>query len=278
MTNEKTAASPDKDDPDFPSKLNDADACFNMLSCHRGKGATSLRKLKRRKGISPNKVTPAVPSHRTSRLAPGSTATFSHSVSAAVPPKPTAQPSDPSCLNDMLPWCQWLLEQYLHMVVSSVLPQYWTHSNLPTAPTDLQKTSSVKHSTLRRNRYYRHGYLCKQFMDSSGFSTVSPLSLFTKTNEGGQCTALGHWLLDSLSCSVLSTPLTISTGVPQGSCVLSLLPFSMFINKLTSQDSSMKIPEYADDTTITGSISDNNEAQYQIQVDRAGGRGKIRQD
>ncbi len=52
-----------------------------------------------------------------------------------------------------------------------------------------------------------------------------------------------------------SRTLTISTDAPQG-CVLSPLPFSFYTNYCTSKDPSVKLPKFAEDTTVIGLIED----------------------
>lgn len=50
--------------------------------------------------------------------------------------------------------------------------------------------------------------------------------------------------------------------------MLSPLLFSVFTNQFTSQETSVKVFKYADDTTIVGLITDNNETQYRCEVAR----------
>ena len=87
--------------------------------------------------------------------------------------------------------------------------------------------------------------------------------------------AINYWILDFLSNrsqtvkvnNLVSHPLTLSTGAPQG-CVLSPWLFSLFTNQLTSLDNSVKIYKYTDDTTIIGLISNNDESAYRREVER----------
>ncbi len=65
-----------------------------------------------------------------------------------------------------------------------------------------------------------------------------------------------------------SKPLTLSMGVPQG-CVPSPWLFSLCTNRLTSHHSSVSIYKCADDTTITGLITNNNEDHHCEQVTQA---------
>ena len=65
-----------------------------------------------------------------------------------------------------------------------------------------------------------------------------------------------------------SSPLFLSTGTPQG-CVLSPWLFSLYTNKLTSHHSSVNLYKYADNSTIIGHITNNQETEYRAQINQA---------
>ena len=57
----------------------------------------------------------------------------------------------------------------------------------------------------------------------------------------------------------------LNTGAPQG-CVLSLLLYSLFTHDCTARHDSNTIIKFADDTTVVGLISDNDEPAYREEV------------
>ena len=65
---------------------------------------------------------------------------------------------------------------------------------------------------------------------------------------------------------MLSSTVNISTGAPQG-CVLSPCLYSLFTSDCKTTDNSTHIVKFADDTTICGFISGNNETKYRAQIE-----------
>ncbi len=112
------------------------------------------------------------------------------------------------------------------------------------------------------------------FIDfSSAFNTIIPQQLINKLNLLGLNYSLCNWILDFLtgrpqsvrvSHNTLSTN-TLSTGAPQG-CVLSPLLFTLLTHDCTAKFSSNHIIKFADDTTVVGLISNNDETHYREEV------------
>ncbi|KAK3566942.1 hypothetical protein QTP86_006760 [Hemibagrus guttatus] len=111
------------------------------------------------------------------------------------------------------------------------------------------------------------------FVDfSSVFNTVIPSKLTTKLGDLGINTSLRNWILDFLtnrsqhvrSGHICSTTITLNTGVPQG-CVLNPFLYSLFTHNCRPVYGSNSI-KFADDTTVIGLISDNNETAYRAEV------------
>ncbi|KAK7877923.1 hypothetical protein WMY93_031452 [Mugilogobius chulae] len=112
------------------------------------------------------------------------------------------------------------------------------------------------------------------FIDySSAFNTVIPSKLVTKLITLGLDKSICCWIWDFLTNrpqavkigNHLSSTLVLSTGTPQG-CVLSPLLYSLFTYDCTARHSSNTILKFADDTTILGLITNNDESAYRDEV------------
>ena len=119
-----------------------------------------------------------------------------------------------------------------------------------------------------------NSYVRMLFIDySSAFNTIIPTKLFSKLIDMPINISLCHWILDFLLNrpqivkfnGLLSNALILNTGAPQG-CVLSPLLYSLFTNDCKTSCSSVKIAKFADDTTLVGLISDNNESVYRHEI------------
>ncbi len=101
------------------------------------------------------------------------------------------------------------------------------------------------------------------FVDySSAFNTTVPATLVAKLQTLGLNRYLCSWILDFLTGrsqvvrmgNNTSSPLVLNTGAPQG-CVHTL-----------ATHSSNVIVKFADDTTVIGLITDNDETAYREEV------------
>uniref|UniRef100_A0AAZ1Y5A1 Reverse transcriptase domain-containing protein n=1 Tax=Oreochromis aureus TaxID=47969 RepID=A0AAZ1Y5A1_OREAU len=114
------------------------------------------------------------------------------------------------------------------------------------------------------------------FIDfSSAFNTIHPSQLIRKLTDLGISSLICKWLLDFLTNrpqhvrldNRCSSTITMNTGVPQG-CVMSPFLYSLFTHDCRPADGSNTIIKFADDTTVIGLISDNDETAYREEVDR----------
>ncbi len=107
------------------------------------------------------------------------------------------------------------------------------------------------------------------FIDfSSAFNTIIPQQLINKLNLLGLNNSLCNWILDFLtgrpqSVRVghnASSTTTLSTGV------LNPLLFTLLTHDCTAKFSSNHIIKFADDTSVVGLISNNDETHYRDEV------------
>ncbi len=111
------------------------------------------------------------------------------------------------------------------------------------------------------------------FSSTSAQHSIIPQQLINKLNMLGLNNSLCNWIMDFLTGrpqSVLvgrntSSTTTLSTGVPQG-CVLSPLLFMLLTHNCTAKFSSNHIIKFADDTSVVGLISNNDETHYRKEV------------
>ncbi len=120
----------------------------------------------------------------------------------------------------------------------------------------------------------KDSYVRMLFIDfSSAFNTIIPQQLINKLSLLGLNNSLCNWILDFLtgrpqSVRVghnTSSTTTLSTGAPQG-CVLSPLLFTLLTHDCTAKFSSNHIIKFADDTSVVGLISNNDETHYREEV------------
>ncbi len=108
---------------------------------------------------------------------------------------------------------------------------------------------------------------------TSAQHSIIPQQLINKLNMLGLNNSLCNWIMDFLtgrpqSVRVgrnTSSTTTLSTGVPQG-CVLSPLLFTLLTHDCTAKFSSNHIIKFADDTSVVGLISNNDETHYRKKV------------
>lgn len=119
-------------------------------------------------------------------------------------------------------------------------------------------------------------YVRMLFVDfSSAFNTVFPDMLALKLHNLGLSASLCSWISDFLTSrpqmvrigELTSAPLILSTGTPQG-CVLSPTLFTLFTHDCSATHPTNLVLKFADDTTVVGLISNNDETHYREEVQR----------
>ncbi len=185
-----------------------------------------------------------------------------------------------TCLNDwrpiaLTPIFSKCFEKLIRDYICSVLPasldplQFAYCSNRSTDDA-IAFTLHTAHSHLEN----KNAYVRMLFVDySSAFNTIVPATLVAKLQTLGLNRSLCSWILDFLTGrrqvvrmgNNTSSPLTLNTGAPQG-CVLSPLLYSLYPHDCAATHSSNFNVKFADDTTVIGLITDNDETAYRAEV------------
>ncbi len=185
-----------------------------------------------------------------------------------------------TCLNDwrpvaLTPIFSKCFEKLIRDHICSVLPasldplQFAYRSNRSTDDAIAFTLHTALSHLENKNAYVR-----MLFVDyRSAFNTIVPATLVVKLQTLGLNRSLCSWILDFLTGrrqvvrmgNNTSSPLTLNTGAPQG-CVLSPLLYSLYTHDCTATHSSNVIVKFADDTTVIGLITDNDETAYRAEV------------
>ncbi len=184
------------------------------------------------------------------------------------------------CLNDwrpvaLTPILSKCFEKLVREHICSVLPasldplQFVYRSNRSTDDAIAFTLHTALSHLENKNTYVR-----MLFVDySSAFNTIVPATLVAKLQTLGLNRSLCSWILDFLTGrsqvvrmgNNTSSPLILNTGAPQG-CVLSPLLYSLYTHDCIATHSSNVIVKFADDTTVIGLITDNDETAYREEV------------
>ncbi len=185
-----------------------------------------------------------------------------------------------TCLNDWRPVALTTIfskcfEKLIRDYICSVLPasldplQFAYRSNRSTDDAIAFTLHTALSHLENKNAYVR-----MLFVDySSAFNTIVPATLVAKLQTLGLNRSLCSWILDFLTGrsqvvrmgNKTSSPLTLNTDAPQG-CVLSPLLYSLYTHDCAATHSSNVIVKFADDTTVIGLITDNDETAYRAEV------------
>ncbi len=169
--------------------------------------------------------------------------------------------------------CNWVLASSLSsrtLTPTSLDPlQFANKANRSTE----DALSTLLHLTLthleNRNTYAR--ILLIDF--SSAFIIILPQQLIEKLLLLGADPGICRWILDFLTerqqtvrlVSTTSKMITVSTGSPQG-CVLSPLLFMLLTYDFSASFRTNHIIKFADNTTVVGLITNNDESAYRREV------------
>ena len=289
-------------DPNLPDNLNESYARFDRantntlthmniqtdnnitLAFTEPEVRKIFRKTHARKAAGPSRVVKMC----ASQISGIFTDIFNQSLRHCIIPKcfkqstiiPVPKKSSVSCLNDYRPVALTSVfmkgfERLILAYIKSVIPnttdpyQFAYRENRSVDDAVCLALNSVYKHLDKRNTYAR-----MLFIDySSAFNTIIPSKLYMKLTDLGLCCQLCNWIYDFLSDrsqtvrigNLVSSPLVINTGAPQG-CVLSPLLYSLYTYDCKPRYDSNIIVKFADDTTVIGLISDDDESAYRDDV------------
>ncbi len=267
----------------LPTPPNDRALCLSPADVRK-----TLSRINPRKAAGPDNIPGRVLKDCAAQLTDVLTDIFNTSLSQAVVPTclksttiiPVPKQSPVSCLNDyrpiaLTPIMMKCFERLVMHNIKNSLPN--TLDPLQFAYRPNRSTDDAISSTLHLALTHlenKDSYVRMLFIDfSSAFNTIIPQQLINKLNLLGLNNSLCNWILDFLtgrpqSVRVghnTSSTTTLSTGAPQG-CVLSPLLFTLLTHDCTAKFSSNHIIKFADDTTVVGLISNNDETHYREEV------------
>ncbi|KAI4901873.1 hypothetical protein NFI96_006975 [Prochilodus magdalenae] len=250
----------------------------------------TLRRLNPRKAAGPDNIPARVLRECADQLTDVFTDIFNISLSSATVPTclkattiiPVPKKSSVSCLNNyrpiaLTPIIMKCFERLVLRHIKTLLPPSLDPLQFAYRPN--RSTDDAISTTLHLALTHldnRDTYVRMLFIDfSSAFNTIIPQHLIGKLNLLGLNTSLSNWILDFLTGRPQSVRIgrntssttTLSTGAPQG-CVLSPLLFTLLTHDCAAMHSSNHIIKFADDTTVVGLISKNDESAYREEVQR----------
>ncbi|KAK3574279.1 hypothetical protein QTP86_004378 [Hemibagrus guttatus] len=247
----------------------------------------TLCRINPQKAAGPDNIPGRVLRECTEQLSDVFTDIFNISLSSAVVPTclkittiiPVLKKSPVSCLNDYHPvaltpiimkcFKRLVMRQIKDLLPPSLDPMQFAYR--PNRSTD-DAVSTTLHLSLTHLEN-KNTYVRMLFIDfSSAFNAIIPQHLTQKLSLLGINTSLCNWILDFLTGrpqsvqigNSTSSAITLNTGAPQG-CVLSPLMFTLLTHDCAAMHSSNHI---ADDTTVVGLISKNDESAYREEVQR----------
>ncbi|KAI5097400.1 gastrula zinc finger protein XlCGF28.1-like [Silurus meridionalis] len=262
----------------------------NVLCLTTAEVRKTLCRVNPRKSAGPDNIPCRVLRECAEQLADVFTDIFNISLSSNFVPTclktttivPVPKKSTVSCLNDyrpvaLTPIVMKCFERLVMRHIKTQLPPSLDPMQFAYRPN--RSTDDAISTTLHLALTHldnKDSYVRMLFIDfSSAFNTIIPQHLIEKLNLLGLNTSLCNWILDFLTGrpqavrigNSISSTTTLSTGAPQG-CVLSPLLFTLLTHDCAPTHSSNHIIKFADDTTVVGLISRNDESAYREEVQR----------
>ena len=163
----------------------------------------------------------------------------------------------------------------LNYIVPTLPPDFDSHQFAYTNNRSIEDALAINCHEVLQHLETKQSYTRILFIDySSAFNTIIPQKLYSKLLHDLKFpVTLCNWILDFLLHrpqvvklgKLVSSSITVNTGTPQG-CPLSPKLYSIFTYDCKADIPNNLIIKFADDTTVTGFINNNNENNYRDQV------------
>ena len=250
----------------------------------------SFARLNERKAAGPDNIRPRLLKACSAQLAPVFTRIFNWSLELSTVPRnfklstiiPVPKKIVPAVMNDYRPVAltsvimKCLEHIFLNFVKSLLPPGFDMFQFAYTANRGVEDAISINIHEILAHLETKKSYCRILFIDySSAFNTIIPQKLYNKlVNDLHFPVDIANWIMDFMLQrpqvvkigNNVSETLVLNTGTPQG-CVLSPKLYSLFTYdcKVISPTHALMV-KFADDTTNTGFITDNDETQYREEV------------
>ena len=250
----------------------------------------SFGRLNVNKAAGPDKITTKLLKTCASELTPVFTHIFNWSLETCCVPKcfkrstiiPVPKKKSPQTLNDYRPVAltsvvMKCFETIVSKFIRTLLPPDFDKFQFAyRANRSVDDAITINTHEILKHLETRKSYARILFIDfSSAFNTIIPQKLYEKLSDNLSFPVhLCNWILDFLLMrpqevkvgNFTSTRLTLNTGTPQG-CVLSPTLYTIFTHDCASHNPGSLVLKFADDTTVTGLISDADEEPFREQID-----------
>ena len=250
----------------------------------------SFNRLNERKAAGPDNIRPRLLKACSAQLAPIFTVIFNWSLELSTVPRnfklstiiPVPKKITCAVMNDYRPVAltsvimKCFEHIFLNFIKSLLPPGFDIYQFAYTANRGVDDAISINIHEILSHLEKRKTYCRILFIDySSAFNTIIPQKLYSKLlNDLHFPIDIANWIMDFMLHrpqvvkigNNVSDTLVLSTGTPQG-CVLSPKLYSLFTYdcKVTSPADALMV-KFADDTTNTGFISNNDETMYREEV------------
>ena len=272
----------------FPQTITEAALSDPPFDVQENDVRRNFRRLKSRKAAGPDNISPGLLKRCSGQLAAVFSDIFNVSLQQCKVPQcfkksviiPVPKKAQTACLNDYRPVAltsvvmktfERLVLRYLKKCIpSSFDPFQFAYR----ANRSVEDAISIALFNVLSHLENPNSCARILFVDySSAFNTIVPTRLYQKLRDLSLTESICAWVIDFLRNrpqvvkigNFVSSISILNTGAPQG-CVLSPLLYSLFTYDCVAHYDNTNILKFADDTTLEGLISNDDESNYREEV------------